>query len=396
MQPQTQAAETNPGAQVHADLMYLCGTLLHRGAQTMQERRAAEYLKDRLLNYTPHVALQDFRSFESPLGLFASYLGEYILVALLALWWPGFALLYGTGIFIAFLAEFMGTRVFSRFLPEFESQNVIAQFKTASPKRHIIIHAYYDSGAANPLLSPQYLRWLRPAFLLIIAAIVLILATCAVDALDTGPAGLPALTTTLRWSAAIVLAVVAIACFICAGLSEDVRGANNNASGVAAALAIAQELRQHPIPESEVWILLTGAHEAWMSGMRHFLDNAPHVARDTYLLNLEAVGVGTLHYITVEGMLHPVRATHMLRFAAAHTARNHGITPAAFRRLPTALHIPLYRGWQGMSIMALDQCGLPHAWNSVEDKLAYLDEEQILTAARFTVALLRQLATGVA
>jgi hypothetical protein len=225
---------------------------------------------------------------------------------------------------------------------------------------------------------------------------VLTLATCAADALGAAPDGIPALTPLLRWSAAILLALAALALFLCAGLSEDVRGANNNASGVAAALAIAQELRQNPIPESEVWILLTGANEAWMSGMRHFLDHAPKVARDTYLLNLEALGIGTLHYITTEGILHPVKAARMLRFAAAPTARAHGITPAQLRRLPTALHIPLYRGWQGMTLMALDQRGLPAAWNSIEDKVTYLDEDQILTAANFATALLRQLARGVA
>ena len=47
-----ETAPPKPEEQVHRDMMFLAGELLHRGAQTHLERRAAEFLRDRFREYT--------------------------------------------------------------------------------------------------------------------------------------------------------------------------------------------------------------------------------------------------------------------------------------------------------------------------------------------------------
>lgn len=81
---------------------------------------------------------------------------------------------------------------------------------------------------------------------------------------------------------------------------EDVPGANDNASGVGACLALADQLTQEPLTETRVVILATGAEEAGVLGMRHFLDS---VNTDGWLfLNFDGVGADApLRYLRVEG-----------------------------------------------------------------------------------------------
>lgn len=119
---------------IHEDLMYLAGRLLHRSAQTEAERQAAGYIHKRFEEYTPNVQLDEFHTIENYPYLFAMYYSEFLVVAVLAQWWPLFAALYSLGVFCCYLAEFMGFRVFARMMPQFDSQNVIARFLGLRPR----------------------------------------------------------------------------------------------------------------------------------------------------------------------------------------------------------------------------------------------------------------------
>ena len=54
-------------------------------------------------------------------------------------------------------------------------------------------------------------------------------------------------------------------------LSDVVPGANDNASGVATVLSLAEELGANPPAHLDVWVLLTGAEECLQEGMRSFV-----------------------------------------------------------------------------------------------------------------------------
>ena len=86
-------------------------------------------------------------------------------------------------------------------------------------------------------------------------------------------------------------------------LSDVVPGANDNASGVATALSLAQELDSDPLPNLDVWVLLTGGEECLWEGMRAFVRaRRRNLEREsTYFLVLESVGKGAVRYETGEG-----------------------------------------------------------------------------------------------
>ncbi len=373
--------------------MHLCGQLLHRGAQSMMERRAAMYLKDRLLDHTGHAEIDDFHAVENHLYIFASYFGEFLVVAVLAIWWPVVALAYAAGVFVCFLAEFMGYRLLVRFMPEYESQNVVGRFLALSPRRLVVLHAYYDSGMANPLFRRDFQRYLRPGLLAMLGCMVIAMATCAIETTEIWTSIEHPWAPPVRWGATAFLFGGALLVYFASTQGEDIRGANNNASGVAALLNLAGRIAHKPLTNTDVTIAFTGSHEAWMSGTRHLMKAGRMSKLDTYLISVESVGDGTPRYLTAEGMLHRTLADPLLVALAEEVAPKYGAQPAEFRALPTASHLPLNRGYKAMTIMGLDDEGLPARWGSIEDKVTGVDEKQIEDVAAFIEAMLRKLDT---
>ena len=81
-------------------------------------------------------------------------------------------------------------------------------------------------------------------------------------------------------------------------LSEVVPGANDNASGVATVLSLAEELDAQPPANLDVWVLLTGAEECLQEGMRSFVraHRAELDRETTYFVNVDTVGHGTVRF----------------------------------------------------------------------------------------------------
>ena len=376
---------------IKQDMRFLAGRLLHRSAQTEEERSAAEFIKRRLQESVPDTEIDDFESIDNFPYLFASYYSEFFVVVILAIWWPAVAAVYGLLAFLVYLAEFMGHRLFSRFFPQYDSQNVVARKLAPRPKHLFIIHAHYDSGCAGPLSWPGMLPLLRPMHMGVLAAMVTIITTCVVDARGQMLGASYPAASALRWCAVGYLLACALWMYYVSTQGEDTRGANGNASGVAALLRLAEAFAEKPLEEADLCFVCTGSHEAWMRGMQHFLTRHRPEKHNTYLLNLEGVGAGAPHYIETEGMLHRMTADPAMRKAAEAHAAAHGITPATMRAVPTAAHIPFSFGYRALTLMGLDAEGLPPNWNQVSDRVTTIDEQEIGRVADFAEALLREL-----
>jgi len=379
--------------QVHEDLMYLAARLLHRGAQTEEEAAASDFVFRRFRERTPDVHKDPFTAIESVPYLFGSYYAEFLFVAVIAFWIPSMAAIYGAVVFVLYLAEFLGFSVLSRLMPQFESQNVIARFLAPRPRNLIIVTAHYDSGCALPLTRPGTPRWWRLAHFALLLCMAVVIATCAADAYaQVVGAVLPALVI-IRWMATITLLAGALVMFYASGESEEIRGANNNASGVCVLLALADRMAQRPLDTADVWLVATGSHEAWMAGMRHQLAGASYDKAHTYVLNIEGVGAGELSYTTSEGMLLELPCDKIMTAVAAKVSgRGPYAAATRMRAVPTATHIALNRGFKSLSLLGLDSDGVPPRWNSIGDLVTGVDEDQIVRAIDWAEALLRELA----
>ncbi|HOZ50003.1 MAG TPA: M28 family peptidase [Candidatus Hydrogenedentes bacterium] len=379
--------------EIRQDIEFLAGRLPHRGPNTEQERTAAEYIQGRLRQFIPDVVLDDFHSFESNHVLFASYYAEFTVVALLAHWSPLMALCYGALVFLTYLGEFLGYHIFSRLLPQFESQNVVARILAARPKRLLVLSAHYDSPRQDFSTRFPILPWIRPIHQGLVAAMTVVLITCATSALGLFANGPLPVNAIARWSAAGLLLAAAFALVYNSQQDGFSRGANGNASGVAALLSLAERLAAEPLAETDVWLVATGSKCSWMNGMHHLLKSHAFDSETTYFVNIEHVGIGHPHYVETEGVLSRLHSSSELLAMARAAATACAAQSCQHLPIPTDAWIPLGRGYKAITIAAMEEDTDSKAWYQRSDTLAHVDDAAIRSAAGFVEALCRTLDT---
>jgi len=377
-------------AQMRRDIEYLAGNLTHRGASTRSERAAADYLRERFATYTPDTEMDDFYAIESPWLLFASYYAEFLVVALLAFLWPWIAFAYGATVFVLYIAEFSGYRILAHLLPQYETQNVVARILGDDPKRLFIVTAHYDSPKHSAVTSPNAQPWLRLVHILLVVCMVGVLVSCAADALGIFRESGIRPDLILRWCAVTTLLCGAAALVSCEISGEFVRGAADNASGVAVLLGLADRLTGDPLPNADVWFVASGSKETWLSGMRRFFSTHRFDKATTYFLNIDQVGSGELRYVSREGMLHFFRSDPEMVAAAEAESATVDAQSMTWRGLPTDAFLPLARGMKALTITAAG--GRELSDEGVDDRPGDIDYGTVTKAGDFAEGILRRLA----
>ncbi len=379
-------------AQMRRDIEYLAGNLAHRGASTQSERAAADYIHERFATYTPDTDMDDFYAIESPWLLFASYYAEFLIIALLAFWWPWVAFAYGILVFTLYMAEFSGYRVLAHLLPQYETQNVVARLLSDNPKRLFIVTAHYDSPKYSAITSPQAQPWLRLLHLALVACMVAVLLSCAAEALGLFDDSSLRLDVVLRWSAVMILLCAAAALASCELSGEFVRGAADNASGVAVLLGLAERFTEEPLENGDVWLVATGSKETWLSGMRRFMAGHAFDRETTYFLNVDHVGAGELYYVRAEGMLQLLQSPPEMIDAAEAEAPRFRAQPLQWRGLPSDGFLPLSRGFKTLGVTALGGRDTRVDEDDDDDRPGDIDYGTVTQAGAFAEAILRRLA----
>lgn len=376
------------------DVRYLAGALPHRESQTDEEDAAGRHIESRLRETFEDVSVEAFGAVDNFPLLTASYLGEYAVVGVLAVWWPLASAVYGVAVSLAFLAEWSGRPVFSRLLPHYESANIVACYQSPEPLLTVVVTARHDSGPATLLTHPAVAPKLGMIYLALLLAMALVIGASAAE----GIAGLRGLAIPwapwLRWCAVAALLAGAVLHFIAAGWNADVPGGNGNASGVAALLRLGEMLAEEPPRHVDVWLAATGAHSRGMAGMRALLAESGLDRHETQIINLESVGAGRLCHTTAEGMPLPAATGAALRAAAGKSAGAHGFAPARLTRVSTETQAALSRGWNAMSLVGIGPQGVPCHWHWVTDTAGVVDEAKVEAAAAFARAIIANLETG--
>jgi len=133
----------------------------------------------------------------------------------------------------------------------------------------------------------------------------------------------------------LVLGLVGTALVADMWRSETVQGANDNLSGVACLVALAELLHERPIPGLRVLLVSCGAEETLQDGIRAFVGRHRHELdpQTTRFINLDAVGSPHLVMLEAEGpiRMEEYRGPWLRDLIAARAA---------------ALSIPLHRGYR--------------------------------------------------
>ena len=368
------------------DIRFLTETLEHRQSATEEEERAADYIMGRLAPYVDSVRKSRCRVVENFRLILGAYYGEFVVTCLFAFWWPTVAFFYGFCVFLAYVAEVIGYPVFSRFLAYYESSSVSGYKEGVQTDRLLVFTAYLDTDN-SPIADSSGLPLIRYFHRAVMVGMVLVLATCAIDAYGVYLETSNPYTWYIRLGCLVVFAVIACALLLISFGADASQGANHNASGIAALLAIAERVNREPIANASVLFHFSGGHFANMAGMRGLVREIASRGKEAYIINLEGVGAGDLCYSESEGVLLRATCSKQLVNAARELAAQYKARSARVHDFATNAYLPLIRGLKSISILGLDEDNLPVNYGADEDIRMRLDPGAIMNAACFAESI---------
>ena len=368
------------------DIRFLTETLEHRQSATEEEERAADYVMGRLMPYVDSVRKSRCRVVENFRLVLGAYYGEFVVTCLLAFWWPTVAFFYGFAVFLAYVAEVIGYPVFSRFLAYYESSSVSGYKEAKDSHRLLVFTAYLDTDN-SPIVDSSGLPLIRYFHRAVMAGMILVLASCAIDAYGVYLETSNPFTWYIRLGCLIAFTVTACGLFLVSFGADASQGANHNASGIAALLDIAERIHHNPIAEASVLFYFSGGHFANMAGMRGLVREMASRGKEAYIINLEGVGAGDLCYSEAEGVLLRAACSKQLVHAAKRLAEQYKARSARVHDFATNAYLPLIRGLKSISILGLDENDLPVNYGADEDIRMKLDPDAIVKAARFAESI---------
>ncbi len=373
-----------------------------RGPGTDAERRAGDYLAARLRRLgrrtevvptTVHPQHQLVYAAHVLLAIAGSLIGTQVPAAGF-----GLVLLAATSLYLdADTRFYLLRRLFFRR----GSQNVVSPGTRPEAPVRLILVAHYDVARTGwiygrPMallnrLSPRSRVTLSPLRLLFWGGIVPLLAVLGVQMAGFDPEWLRVLQ--LLPTVGLVLAAFAL---LDVALSAHVPGANDNASGVAAVLSVAEELRADPPANLDVWVVFTGAEECIAEGMRAFVgDKRSGLDRErNAIVNVNGVGAGPVGFEVSQGAIASIPLDRHLTELAASLAtadreggNRFGAEPVRTALVDDALPAIVRK----LPAITIRGAYLPPHHHRPEDTPANVDPDTLTRATEFTASLVRLL-----
>ena len=358
------------------------------------ERRAAAHLKQRLEGIGRQAELESIEVWPGwPLAYAIvaalAVVGSVLSVSLPAL---GVALALAA-VLLTFLDAGSLLPTLRRLLGRRASQNVVSWGDLDKPGLLVLV-AHYDAGRGGIALS-QKAEERRAAFGKLIRrpigplepffwAQVAVFVCCLLRLV-----GLSGVLLTVLQFIPTVLLILAVALLLDIALSPTTGGENDNATGAALALRLAERFGGGRLEHFDVHVLLTGSQKAVAAGSRAFLKrHKRELGRErTVVLNLDAVGSGTVRYTSREGPLVAIKS-HPQLVQLCHSIAEDDEDENAFGARPIVNRSPS-DGYAARS------AGLPAITISCRGRLDYaparVDSEAIERAEGFCAELIRRL-----
>jgi hypothetical protein len=181
--------------------------------------------------------------------------------------------------------------------------------------------------------------------------------------------------------------------------SQTVPGANDNLSGVAALVAIAEILRERPIPGMRVLLVSCGAEETLQDGVRAFLARHRHELEPgrTSFINLDTVG--SPHLVMLEGegpvWMEDYAGPWLRDLLAAQAQLLEVDLERGFRaRASTDSVIPSRAGYPIATLVSITDWRSPANYHLPSDIPANLDYATVADATRLVYSAAKALASA--
>jgi len=324
----------------------------------------ARWLGDELRKMQLTVEEEEFRALSTYSFFYCGIWGLF-MVAFLLLWFSNW-LAVPLALFALFLTycNLNTVPLLATLFTRKKSLNVLAR-NTDSPR--VILCAHLDSARTSLFFDPRFAVSPRLSLLLTILASVWMTVVVLLYAVLGYPwlrwLGVPAF---MYLGFLFVLHVHRECCM------PPSPGVNDNGSGVAVALELAFRLKKMNLP---FWVLFTGAEESGTFGALHFWKRYKSLLQSRIpVINLDNLGAGRLTLATLEGMWEIVASPEDLCREIKAAALEKGITllERPYLGLSTDATVFLKRGGRAVTMIGLDERGLPPNWHWITDRLENL------------------------
>jgi hypothetical protein len=378
-------------------IQHLAVTIGPRGSTTPQERQAAEYARARFEALGLETHLEEFvaprtgwRQFSvaaliglvcQAIFLFGGRAGEIAAAIVM--------LLIGASVLLE--ANFQ-PNLLDGLMPKGRSQNVWARLPAAGEtKRRVLLLAHLDTHRTPWVFtSPRRLAFFR--LMTTLGVTGLALAGPLYLGLALAPRG------PFHWLT-LILVFTHLGVLILTWQPDTTpytAGANDNASGAAIVLSLAEYLARSPLRGVEVWALCSGCEEVGARGVQDFLRRYKDDLRQMVAINLDNVGgAGAgVCYLSVEGMVFPLRPSSELLGLAEAVKADHpewSVYPKPFTILGTDATCLMVHRIPALSFVGLTPEGrIPH-WHQASDVYENVDAAGVERVEAFVLEMLRRL-----
>lgn len=381
-------------------VLYFAKRIGARGAGSDGEAAAASYVLRSFKGSDLEVEMETFSSWKSDLhALLILYL---LTVGAFGL----YRLTYAVGlavailVFLVFQMETYTWAVVSRLLPRSSASNVIGRVRPKSSVRQkVVLVANYDSARSSPLGGRRAARLFRLIYIISFASMI---AVMLVGFFGVGASltKISANTVSLVWlftsPFAAYLAILSIVILWGESRGRYTAGANDNASGVGAMLAVMSSVGEKPLEQTEVWGVATGRGCAGARGMIAFLHRHRHTMRDAYIINLDHCGAGDTRILTREGAMFGFRCSWRLRrmaMDAAGGANGIDLGKGKCRVKKSDAMAARVRGFKAITIGGTVG-GAFAGWRNADDTLDTIQRESLDHAVKLVGLLLVEIDRG--
>ena len=364
------------------------------------EREAAEILAEMLGERGCQTIIESepaYRSYAWPIGVlcalgvvsaFAAARGRRLLGAV-----GGAVAAYGIA------DDITGSRMLCRrtTMRAGTAANVVARTGDADADRTLVVLAHHDAAPSGLVFDQRVSRWVadrRPDLLEAMTSNPPLWWPVV-----AGPAmvSLGSLLGSARLRRAGVLASLgSLAAMVDIGRRPPVPGANDNLSGVAVLVALAEAFRARPVRGVRILLVSAGAEEALQEGIRgwaarHF----PHLPKaTTWFVNVDTVGSGRLVLLEGEGPLRMRDYDAGFKDVVDGCARAEGVELLRGLRShnSTDSAVPNRYGYPVATLVSVDRNKLIPHYHLDTDLPEHVDFECVANAARVVESVARTLA----
>ncbi|CAA9501508.1 MAG: hypothetical protein AVDCRST_MAG45-1337 [uncultured Solirubrobacterales bacterium] len=374
-----------------------------RGAGTDAERRAADHLARRLRDIGREgelepVVIHPRFALTHALHAVVAIVGSVVSVSSAPIG-AALVLLAALSTYADLTGRFF---LFRRLTARRASQNVVSAEGGEKPGVLVLL-AHHDAAHTGGVFRPRSVerrarigaRIRRPFGLaeVFFVALILLLGCCLVRLLvpQSSVLGLVQLVPTAALIASVPLLLDIV-------FGRIVPGANDNASGAATVLALAERYGGR-LEHFDLWCVFAGAEEAQALGMREWVrrNRGELDPARTLFVDLDKVGAGTVHYARKEGLIFPLSYDARLlglcdEIAGEQTSGESRVAARGYAARTTGdAAAARARGLRAVSISCLNELGYVPQYHAPGDTPERLEDEALEDAYEFCCELIERI-----